>query len=262
MSAKSCTTCGHSFESRGAKQVPGSWSQNNPGWTTLGAFLLAVVFLMWLAGCFVSSRDPVPTLAGELSRFPEYSIVVDDVDDGLFRNYLRLKSTFRVSEPVGEKPSEGKPAQFEQRVDTYTVIDRFVGRYEKYVGMVVASKTPDGKLSGYAQAYPPFYQHVGHPQYGHWSSGGFWVWYGQYAFMRSMLGGHRVRRDDHDAYVRSRNRGLSYYGPRTGGRPTFGADGAVTAKTRPSFYQKYQSKQASFRARAAGRSGFSRRFGK
>ncbi len=251
-SATTCNSCGYSVESGRSREDQEGWR----GWIHWPVGLITIFFLMWLAGCFVSSRDPVPELARELSRFPEYSIIVDDIDDSFFRNHLKLKSFFRVSEPIGEKPSEGKAAQFEQRVDTYTVIDRLVERYEAYVGMVVASKTSDGKLSGYGQAHPPFYQHVGHRPYGFWSPGGFWIWYGQYSFMRNMLGRHQISRRDYGSYVGSRSRGRPYYGPLVRGRPTFGARGSVTARTRPSFYQKHQLKQAGFRARARSRSGF------
>ncbi|MDQ6991498.1 MAG: hypothetical protein Q9M11_07170 [Mariprofundaceae bacterium] len=53
-------------------------------------------------------------------------------------------------------------------------------------------------------------QLVGNPQYGHWQedSGGqsFWAWYGQYALISSLLGGHRYGYNNW-----SYNRGWSHY---------------------------------------------------
>ena len=81
--------------------------------------------------------------------------------------------------------------------------------------------------------------------------------------MSTALGGHRINRGDYGAYVGTRNRGQTYYGPQTGGRPTFGANGTATAVTRPNFSQRYQVKQSRFQARAASRAASSARsFGK
>ena len=222
--------------------------------------LIAMGF--WLAGGLLSSRDPVPALVRELAQYPEYSIIVDDVDDGFLRNSMTLKSSYRITDPVGENPDVGQAAQFDERVDTYSISDRTATRYEQAIGMVVASKNPDGTLTGMNQSYPPYYQHVGRSQYGYWGGGGFWIWYGQYAFMRAALGGHQIGRGDYDNYVGSRNRGQAYYGPQTGGRPTFGANGTTTARTRPGFSQRYQAKQSRFQARARSRAGSGRSLGK
>ena len=115
----------------------------------------------------------------------------------------------------------GTATQFDERLDTYSISDRLVDRYERSIGMVVAAKTADGTLTGYDQSHPPYYQHVGRSQYGYFGSGGFWIFYGQYAFMSTALGGHRINRGDYDAYIGTRNRGQSYYGPQTGGPAHF-----------------------------------------
>ena len=113
---------------------------------------------------------------------------MDDVDDGFLRNSMTLKSSFQVTEPVGENPDEGEAAQFDEQVDTYSISDRLVDRYERYIGMVVASKTADGTLTGYNQSYPPYYQHVGRSHYGYYGAGGFWIFYGQYAVHERCVG--------------------------------------------------------------------------
>ena len=102
----------------------------------------------------------------ELAEYSEYSIIVDDVQDGFLRNRMSLTSSFQVTEPIGENPEDGEPAQFDERVDTYSISDRLVDRYERSIGMVVAAKNADGTLTGYDQSHPPYYQHVGRSQYG------------------------------------------------------------------------------------------------
>ncbi len=225
--------------------------------------VVAIIALgFWVISGSRAGRDPIPALVTQLAQYPEYSIIVDDVNDGFLRNSVTLQSSYRISEPIGENPDEGEAAQFEERMDTFSISDRLATRYEQAIGMVVASKTADGVLTGYAQSYPPYYQHVGRSQYGYFGPGGFWIFYGQYAFMSRALGGHRIGRGDYNTYVGMRNRGQSYYGPQTGGRPTFGANGTATARTRPSFSQRYQAKQSRFQARARSRAGAGRSLGK
>ena len=236
---------------------------NDERWILVGMVGIVVLLGFWVVNGFLSRRDPVPELASRLAQYSEYSIIVDDVNDGFLRNYLTLKSSFQITAPIGEDPDQGEAAQFDELIETYSISDGLVDRYERSIGMVVASKAPDGTLTGYAQSHPPYYQHVGRRQYGYFGPGGFWIFYGQYAFMSAALGGHRINRGDYGAYVGTRNRGQAYYGPQTAGRPTFGANGSVTATTRPSFSQRYQTKQSRFQARAQSRAGSGRsRLGK
>ena len=68
-----------------------------------------------------------------------------------------------------------------------------------------ASKTANG-----AGDFGPGSQLVGNPNYGQWrtnsSGASFWVWYGQFALMRDLMGGPRIGYDDW-----SRRRDYSYY---------------------------------------------------
>ena len=119
--------------------------------------------------------------------------------------------------------------------------------------MVVASKTRDGRVTGARQAYPMGYQYVGNPMYGSWGGGGFWQFYGQYAFMRSMMGGWNVGRNDYDNYRTYQGRGQPYYGPVSNGRSTFGTRGAQTEKSRPNFYKRNKQRLGSGRQAFSGR---------
>lgn len=202
-----------------------------------------------------SANDPVRNLSRDLGRFPEYSLIVDDlrVDEGVFPDYFLR---FKIMTASGEKVAGKDTLVYQDRVtEWYEVSGDVFGRYENYVGMVVASKSLDGQTTGVRQAYPAGYQHVGNTHYGYWGGGGFWHFYGQYAFMSSMMGGWNVNRNDYGDYRRNREQGRPYYGPVTKGRPAFGSRGTVTQKTKPNFYKRNLSRRQSFASKAQGRMG-------
>ena len=215
--------------------------------------LLVVLALLILVGC--GEKDPVRNLSRDLERYPEYSLMVDDtrIEGSLFPDYALR---FQVLTASGRREAGRDTIQYEERkTDWYPVSEDIFYRYENYVGMVIASKTMDGQRTGANQAHPSGYQYVGNSHYGSWGGGGFWQFYGQYAMMSHMMGGHRVGRGDYDDYRRTRGRGSPYYGPVKGGRPTFGARGTVTEKTRPQFYQRKQNRRQAFSGQAKNRMG-------
>lgn len=198
-------------------------------------------------------RDPVADLVRDLERHPEYSLMVDDlrVESGFFPEYYIRFETLTAS---GQRTATGDTLVYERRkTDWVQVPEQVFGRYENYLGMVVAARTLDGARTGQGQAHPPGYQYVGNPRYGHWGSGGFWQFYGQYAFMRTMLGGWNIGRADYGDYRRSNERGRPYYGPVKDGKTTFGTRGTATQAARPTFYQRHKQRLAS------GGRGFSTR---
>jgi hypothetical protein len=232
-----------------------------------GAWVAARFTLIVLLFCAACGRpsDPVQDIVRDLERYPEYSVVIEDlnVEEGFFPDYsLRLA----LITAAGQRQDGQDTLVFENRVtDWLPVTEQVFARYQHYLGMVVASKTLDGQRSSSAQAHPPGYQYVGNTQYGSWGGGGFWQFYGQYAFMSSMLGGHRVGRGDYDDYRRNSERGRPHYGPVTNGRQTFGTAGTRTQTTKPAFYQRYRQRTASgrgFTSRTTRRSGGTSRFGK
>ena len=215
--------------------------------------LLVVLALLILVGC--GEKDPVRNLSRDLERYPEYSLMVDDtrIEGSLFPDYALR---FQVLTASGSRATGRDTILYEERkTDWYPVSEDIFYRYENYVGMVIASKSMDGQRSGANQAHPSGYQYVGNSHYGSWGGGGFWQFYGQYAMMSHMMGGHRVGRGDYDDYRRTRGRGSPYYGPVKGGRPTFGARGTVTEKTRPQFYQRKQNRRQAFSGQAKNRMG-------
>ncbi len=232
-----------------------------------GTWVAARFTLTVLLLCAACGRpsDPVQDIVRDLERYPEYSVVIEDlnVEESFFPDYLlRLALTTAA----GQRQDGQDTLVFQDRVtDWIPVTEQVFARYQHYLGMVVASKTLDGQRSSSGQAHPPGYQYVGNTQYGSWGGGGFWQFYGQYAFMSSMLGGHRVGRGDYDDYRRNRERGRPHYGPVTNGRQTFGTAGTRTQTTKPAFYQRYRQRTASgrgFTSRTTRRSGGTSRFGK
>ncbi len=215
--------------------------------------LPVVLALLILVGC--GEKDPVRNLSRDLERYPEYSLMVDDtrIEGSLFPDYALR---FQVLTASGRREAGRDSILYEERkTDWYPVSEDIFYRYENYVGMVIASKSMDGQRTGANQAHPAGYQYVGNSHYGSWGGGGFWQFYGQYAMMSHMMGGWRVGRGDYQDYRRTRERGSPYYGPVKGGRPTFGARGTVTEKTRPQFYQRKQNRRQAFSGQAKNRMG-------
>ena len=221
----------------------------------LGIPLLSLVLSMgWLVGCG-GDRDPVQELSRDLNRYPEYSLIVDDlrIDEGIFPDYFLR---FKLMTAAGQRVAGRDTVVYADRItDWYPVSERVFTQYENFVGMVVASKTGEGRHTDVRQAHPPGYQYVGNSHYGFWGGGGFWQFYGQYALMRDLMGGWQVNRNDWGDYRQNRERGRPYYGPTQSGRPTFGSRGTVTQKTKPNFYQRYTSKRQAFSSKAQGRMG-------
>ena len=235
-------------------------------WT---AIALVLASLALTTGCG-RATDPVQRAARDLERYPEYTLIIEDlkVEDGFFPDYfLRMQ----IMTAAGQRTSSGQDTLVykTQMTEWQEVSEGVFARYQNYLGMVVASKTLDGKRSGPRNAYPAGYQYVGNSQYGSWGGGGFWQFYGQYAFMSAMLGGHRIGRNDYDGYRRDRERGRPHYGPVKNGRQTFGTAGTQTQKTRPGFYQRHRQRSAgggrgfaSNRSSSGGWGRGSSRFGK
>jgi len=215
---------------------------------------MALLALFALVACG-GSKDPVQELVRDLERYPEYSLIVDDtrVEGSVFPDYALR---FQVLTAAGQRVAGRDTIVYqERRTDWLEVGEKVFYRYDNYVGMVVASKSLDGRRTSTNQAHPPSYQYVGNSQYGFWGAGGFWQFYGQYALMRDLMGGWNVGRGDWEDYRRNRERGRPYYGPVKGGRPAFGSRGSQTQKTRPQFYQRQQSRRQAFSGQVKNRMG-------
>ena len=217
-------------------------------------------------GCFGCGghRDPVDSLIRDLNRYPEYSLIVEDlnIEDGFFPDYL---IRFNIVTASGQRIDGQDTLIYETKsTEWMRVREQTFARYQHYLGMVVSSKTPDGRTTGVRQAHPPGYQYVGNSQYGSWGGGGFWQFYGQYAFMSHMMGGFQIGRNDYNNYQRNYDRGRPHFGQNQNGKQAFGTKGAGTEKTRPNFYNRQRQRMSSGgrgfgnRSRGVSRGGFGR----
>jgi len=225
-----------------------------------------LIGLLWLGGCG-GERDPVVEMQRSLASAPDYMIVLDDMrEEGtLFPQYYH-----RYLITQGERQAQ---------TDWIEVSEPIFQKYEPFLGMALVSKTDQGVIT---TAHPPGYDRVGNPQYGRWVDRGgssFWEFYGQYAFMQSMLGwgsGYGMSRRDYDDYRSYRREQRPYYGS----KKEYGTQGTVTQQQKPStferrkqavaqkkssFAQKLQSRasqgRSSFGSTTRSRSGFGGRSG-
>ncbi len=219
---------------------------------TKPAGLLLAGALLAGGGCS-PPPDPLLQLARELDVYPQYSVVLEDMDRSgtFFKSYHHRYKIVYGEEPSGEQvpenPTAGEPGlTFRTGMRDWTEVSRkFYERHQPLLGMVVLSKGEDGKT---AQAnYPPGYQYIGNSRYGRWrtdrSGNSFWEFYGRYALFRTLLGGsgRPIYRSDYDSYRTYRGQGRPYYGPSN----NYGTSGSATRASNPSFYERQQVRQQS-----------------
>ena len=136
---------------------------------------------------------------------------------------------------------------------------------EDKLGMSVARK-PAGKYEDEAEdlAQPAGYSYLAPPgqrnQYGHWRrdshGGSFWVFYGQYMFMRSLFWGPSYRPiypNHYNDYRRSYTSGRTYYGRTETGQRRYGTSSQTTLSSyRSSRYVRSGGYRNSFYKRSGG----------
>jgi hypothetical protein len=153
-------------------------------------------------------KTPVDKLIVELSAEQNYSIILEDMDSRNSSYYHKYKTLIEKPDTVLVRNS-----------DWEKVSGVFFDANINNLGMAIVTKK-DGKLSKVAS--PAGYNNfVGNEKYGRWeqrNGTSFWAFYGQYAFLSSMLnmGSYPARRSYWDDY----NRG-GYYGS----RPYYGPSG-------------------------------------
>lgn len=160
-------------------------------------------------------KSPVDNLIKELNAEQNYSIILFDMDADEGASNYRHQYQILIQRPdtVVEKKTSWK-----------NVSEPFFSQNLNNMGMEIVSKK-DGKIT--KQAVPAGYNHyVGNEKYGRWENRGgssFWAFYGQYAFMSSMLNMGSYRRSYWNDYRGGGYYGSSrgYYGP-SGGSPVYG----------------------------------------
>lgn len=200
---------------------------------------LLLGFILFLSAC--ASRSPLERLKKELDRYPEYSIILEDMQEegNFFKEYYH-----RYRLVYGQKQSGSDTLTFQTEITDWLRVDR--KEYQKffpYLGMVLASKTADGKIDD--MKYPPGYQYVGDPRYGRWRTdsqgNSFWEWYGKFALMSHLFGmfSRPVYRTDWDTFRDYRRRGDDYFGRGN----SYGTNGTYTRATKPNFYQRRMARE-------------------
>lgn len=167
----------------------------------------------------------------DMSAFNSYSIILHDMDaDGSYdykHQYKIIKIKTKDADPVQEI------------TQWFEVDENFFLKHQNNMGMEIASKSPDGKVSKVAS--PPGYSnYVGNSQYGRWRTdnqgNSFWEFYGKYAMMRDMfsLATYPVYRSYYNDYHSNYYGRRAYYGPRSSsGTYRYGTSGNYTTSTRP-----------------------------
>lgn len=212
-------------------------------WTRWSVALVVV----WLAGCG-GPRDPVQEMKKSLSSAPEYMIILEDMrqEDGFFTDYFH-----RYQVTQGERS---------HTTNWVEVSETIYQKYKPFLGMALIAKSDTGVND---TPHPAGYHYVGNPQYGSWnhgSGGNFWVFYGQYALMRDMMGygGRSTYRNDYNDYQNHRDRRQPYYGRNR----EWGTGGSVTKQQKTTFFQRRKqrlaNKRNSFSKKVRNRSGRSR----
>lgn len=202
-------------------------------------FLLPVFAALLFAAACSGGKDfrksPVDEYITKLDSLYTYSVILYDaeVEGSTFQTY---RHQYKL---ITQQDSSTAP---KEEITTWQEVDeKFFWANENNIGMTLASKGPDGKVT--KEAAPPGYNnYVGNSRYGHWVNRGgssFWEFYGQYAFMSSMLGLgtgpiYRDRYYDYENNYRGRR---AYYGTSTGGGSRYGTYGSTTMKNRGSSFQ-------------------------
>tara|TARA_B100000686_G_scaffold354921_1_gene468198 strand:- start:1113 stop:1760 length:648 start_codon:yes stop_codon:yes gene_type:complete len=185
-----------------------------------------------LSACGGNRSGPVQALQAKLKAEKEYSIILHDMKEegNFFPTYYHQ---YRVE--IGEN-SDYKPFQ--------VVTDSYYKKYSPYLGMAVAAKTPDGKISN--TPFPNGYQYVGNPEYGRWQTRSdgtsFWEFYGKYMMLSQVMNwaGHGLFRRDYNNYYSSWGAGRPYYGP----NKQYGTNGSFTKKQNPNFFARKAARRS------------------
>ena len=215
--------------------------------------LFLLLTLLLIGGCGKKfERNPLDDLIRDMEDRKSFSIILHDMDvEGNFSTVYRHQ--YKIIEEL-----EGDTVPQERTTEWMQVPEEFFWEHENNMGMEVAAKSEDGKVSK-AAAPPGYHQYVGNSRYGHWDShngNSFWVFYGQYAMMRSLLGwGARpVYQREYTTYNRDYRGRRSYYGNGSSGSPKYGTNSAHNKKTNPNFFER-RKRNTGWRQSSSSRTG-------
>ncbi len=209
-----------------------------------------LMFLSIVAVSCSSGKDfkksPVDVLIRDMDKTESFSIILYDMDvTGTFvRTYQHQYKVVTLNKDTPE----------EKITDWMEVSEEFFRMNENNMGMEIAAKSADGKIT--KTASPPGYSnYVGNAQYGQWrdngSGGSFWEFYGKYAMMSTMFNmmASPINRGYYNDYRSNYYGRQAYYGPKS-------SDGSTTYGTQSAFARK-TSGNSRWTARTASRSSAS-----
>ncbi len=204
--------------------------------------LLLSVFIAACGGDTAFKKTPVDELIIKLDKEKEFTIILADMDV----ESQTFSTTYKHRYKVITNGLDSMPK--EELTDWYVVDKNFFQKHANDLGMEVCSKS-DGKVEKVVS--PPGYSnYVGNSRYGSWQNDGsgnsFWAFYGQYAFMSSMMGlmTNPVYRSGYQDYRGYRTAGQPYYGRTSTGAPAYGTYSAHSQATNPNFHNRLNSNSA------------------
>jgi hypothetical protein len=200
------------------------------------AFILCLFAALTFAGCGGFS-NPVEKLQKELAAEKEYAIILND---------MREEGNFVPSYYHQYRIDKGETKEVGPFVE---VTEPFYKKNEPYLGMALATKTPDGKATN--TPIPNGYQYVGNPEYGRWrqdeSGGSMWEFYGKYMLMSQVMNwaGFGMNRNHYNNYATNLSGGRPYFGSNN----QYGTNGSVTKTQKPDFYARKSAKMSQSQSR-------------
>lgn len=194
------------------------------------------IFFILIQGCGGSfQKTPLDRLIQQLDNKPSYSIILYDMDveGAVFKTY---KHKYKIVTIRNEEPDETVTRWYE-------VSENFFRRHQNNLGMEIATKNDEGKLS--KTPSPPGYgNYVGNEKYGHWvqrDGSSFWEFYGKWAMLSSIfnLAGTPVMYRNYNEYDRNYRGYRPYYGTRDRqGRYKYGTYSRQAQRTNPNFFER------------------------
>jgi uncharacterized membrane protein YgcG len=208
------------------------------------AFLLGISLLILSCGSDEGfKKTPVDELIIKLDDQKDFTIILADMD----AESKTFSTTYKHRYKIITNGADSMPK--EELTDWYEVHKNFFDQHVNDLGMEICSKS-DGKVEKVVS--PPGYSnYVGNARYGSWqtdnSGNSFWAFYGQYAFMSSMIGlmTNPIYRSSYYDYRNNyRGVGQPYYGTTSSGAPAYGTYSAHSQATNPNFHNRLNSNSA------------------
>ncbi len=203
----------------------------------LYTFLIAFSSIL-LTSCGGSTekvvKDPVDNYTRDLDKYKTYSVILYDMDleENTFSSDIH-KHQYKFILPA--KDTTGGKIVRDSLSTWVTVSEETFNKNLDNMGMELLSKNEDGKISKIPS--PPGYNnYVGNKNYGSWQTGSsgnsFWAFYGQYAFMSSMLGmmsSRPIYQSSYNDYNRNYRGSRPYYGSTSStGQRAYGSGSATS----------------------------------